>query len=695
MPRREIFACLALVLSVLVVPNGVRAAAEGSADIALNPSDPTVVPLILQTLVENPSIRIRSVDHQEFTLPLEVSSVWFSDESGNTTFVDDLSSGLLSHPREWTAVLRGALPQLGATGALVLKSSGLQGAFNLPDGRSLLTGKHEVARWSFRNQNTIGGSAPQLYVTDLSGGSSAPSVSELIPPPDPPESPSSAHSMAMSKHIWKPTENSMTFPLDPVNVVFYQNPYVAVFSWGMLQNHGWIEGVCGSTEYLYIYDARHGGTDGWKAQRDNYGKEDSVCIDERYHARSYLSSTGDSHTPGFQDYIPLPAHWECDWHSFDCVNPQRGQDQLLGDIIGDYRVRTFWTWQLADNKDCRTCERWNGWIDMYRLSEVSSTDPCGGNKPQIFQTSVTVSWSTYQYKTLEWRCVTGGGGGGGSPYYAAWDGEKFVPENNILPGGENRSGDVTDYFLPATTPVGVKKTYAVQVQEFEGEHTYLDYVKMYGVAYRGAAELVADSYGNILSLTDPQGPITAIDSQGRDVRQFLLKRNDGLFLEGAAGYWVDLKFRPAAVSIAKLVMNLDALKTSMHVQVQDPNGSWSLVDIKHPRVRWALEVTNLTRFLSWMGKDLTVRLYWTDVHKLDWAALDASPDERLSLVELRLVSAVHSGFGDVMESLSANDGIYAETLPGQTITLTFGADTSAGYSRIIFVIIGRVEKVTG
>lgn len=107
---------------------------------------------------------------------------------------------------------------------------------------------------------------------------------------------------------------------------------------------------------------------------------------------------------------------------------------------------------------------------------------------------------------------------------------------------------------------------------------------------------------------------------------------------------------------------------------------------------WAKPKTDLSRFLSLIGETLVLRLYWTAFHKLDWVALDTTQNVKVVRTELSLISAFHSAYGDVLQKLVAVDSVYAETLPGQQITLVFRLVGATEYKRILFVSVGHIVK---
>lgn len=79
----------------------------------------------------------------------------------------------------------------------------------------------------------------------------------------------------------------------------------------------WIPGVfCqGSTQWMYVWDARHGGSDSWRAQ--SYGLQpvqDHCTRSPRFHMRVFNGGY-DNHPGGYQEYSFGAAHWEDTSHN--------------------------------------------------------------------------------------------------------------------------------------------------------------------------------------------------------------------------------------------------------------------------------------------------------------------------------------------------------------------------------------------
>ena len=191
--------------------------------------------------------------------------------------------------------------------------------------------------------------------------------------------------------------------------------------------------------------------------------------------------------------------------------------------------------------------------------------------------------------------------------------------------------------------------------------------------------------GEILTYTSPHPPVSAINNEKKDVND-LLSSADGDYYEGYNGSYITLNFgdKLDVGKGAKLVLRTDmfAVKTSIHVQVQDKKGKWKDVTSFVPRAYWSTDIIDMSDYLPDARGNLKVRLYFTANHKVDFVGLDTSPQSRSTVQQAQLVSAVHSKnsdptvYGESMENdvkskLLYGDGAYAELMPYEQIKLAF------------------------
>jgi hypothetical protein len=282
---------------------------------------------------------------------------------------------------------------------------------------------------------------------------------------------------------------------------------------------------------------------------------------------------------------------------------------------------------------------------------------------------------------------TTSGGGGGCPYVSVWNDMQYLLDNNVMPSSESTTGDVVDYYLlqqPLVT--NEEGLYSLLLSEFEEEHSFFDKVQLLAVDHSSNVSVAVSPSGEILTYTNPHPPVSAITNEKKDVKD-LLSSVDGDYYEGCNGSYIILNFGDEldVSKGAKLVLRTDmfAVKTSIHVQVQDKKGKWNDVTSFIPRAYWSTDIIDMSNYLPDSRGSLKVRLYFTANHKIDFVGLDTSPQSLITVQQAQLVSAMHSKNGDptvyggtsesdVKSKLLYDDSAYAELMPYEQIKLAFG-----------------------
>ena len=284
--------------------------------------------------------------------------------------------------------------------------------------------------------------------------------------------------------------------------------------------------------------------------------------------------------------------------------------------------------------------------------------------------------------------------GSGCPYVSTWNGSTFVLDDNLLLMSQD-GADVTDYYvLHQSLAQREDGTYLLMLSEFESEHSYFDYAQLLAVDHPSNVNVAVSPYGEILTYINPHPPASAIDNNNRNVKS-LLGSIDGSYYEGYNGSYITLNFGELGVSEgAKLVLRADAAKYSIHIQVRDGSGDWSMVVTIIPRVYWSTEIVDLSDYLPDAEGSLKVRLYFTANHKIDFVGLDISPQSTINTQQGQLISAIQSVNGNVTDSLLYNDAIYTELVPGQNIQLTFALPQQISEARTYIIVVeGRYYTI--
>ncbi len=266
------------------------------------------------------------------------------------------------------------------------------------------------------------------------------------------------------------------------------------------------------------------------------------------------------------------------------------------------------------------------------------------------------------------------GSGGGSPFAWVWNGGSYVIDDDIIPAGMLSTQDVVDYYkLQQPLQSSQDGTLPLLVNEFESNMDYLDQVKLLAVDHLSNVSLAVSPTGQFLTYSSPIPTFSAKLQNGTDVTT-LVNTIDGKYFEGYAGDSVVAKFSGIHTKNGVRLLLRSDMKScgcSILVQTLAVNGTWLTRSTIHPRALWSMDVVDLGSYLPDGQNDFKVRLYFTAHHKLDFVALDTTPQTSVSVHEAALQSAVHSLDGDVLGKLSNKDGVYAVLTPGQQIALSF------------------------
>ena len=375
------------------------------------------------------------------------------------------------------------------------------------------------------------------------------------------------------------------------------------------------------------------------------------------------------------------------------------------------------TWSSSGTYYVKVCAEdtygaWSSWsnpltvaihIPILSISASSggTTNPSPGTYSYDYGTSVTVTATPYSGYVFSYWSLDGtssysnpitvtmnsdhtltayfrySGGGWYCPYVYTWAGQQYIMDNNLLPASETSNGaDIEDYYMleqPLVPMYQVTRhsVYSLQIREFD-EHDYFDQVKLFAVDHSSNVNVAVSPYGEILTYSNPESPITASDDGNFDVLS-LLTSVDENYYQGYNGSYVTLTFAPTDVSSGvKLVIREDTMiKCPIYVQVLNATEDWNTVATFHTRTYWATDIINMTDYLPDANGDLKVRLCFVSNSKIDYVGLDTTPQASVKTYEANLISAVHSTQGNVKPLLMENDQTYAELTPGQRIQLTF------------------------
>jgi hypothetical protein len=280
--------------------------------------------------------------------------------------------------------------------------------------------------------------------------------------------------------------------------------------------------------------------------------------------------------------------------------------------------------------------------------------------------------------------------GGGCPYAAPWNGQDYVPENNLLMTSERfwptGGTDVDDYYH-FINPIAPKENhYSVAITEFENEQSFLDSFSLITVDHARRTKIAVDPHGNILTFRHPRAPHSAVDGNGNNVKQLIKRMDDEKSFLGFPGDSIVIQFPRILREQAKLVLRADAAKLSIHVQLLNEVGEWYTIEEVHPRAyQLNNEIVDLSDHVIF-GQPLKVRLFWTDMHYLDFVGIDTSAPVPVSINTVSLASAVDATGNDITSLLAIDDGQYAELIPGESLYLNFPTTPQSDFGHRDFVL---------
>jgi fibronectin type 3 domain-containing protein len=310
------------------------------------------------------------------------------------------------------------------------------------------------------------------------------------------------------------------------------------------------------------------------------------------------------------------------------------------------------------------------------------------------------------------KCATtqsdGGGGddGGGCPFVYTWDGGDWLADNNLLPTSEDATRtatDVTDYYLLRRPLEAYRSEYRLQIREFEKEHTWIDQVKLKAVDHDPDVKVGVTPDGRILTYARVRPPLKVTDGQGVDCTE-ILETEDHIFFEGQKGDELTLTFGPIPEkkksNKAVLILSSQAPEPVFSTQTKDK----ILVGAEDGDVKdvtagvmfrhyMATQIIDATPWMS-TNEEWDMTLQWQVPYYLDWVGLSTNRQREVTTYVLSPLRGEHSNGDEVMEALLAEDGTYAELVPGQTIEIAFPSqrESSDLVRDFVFVCRGHYIK---
>ncbi|MEM4308381.1 MAG: PKD domain-containing protein [Thermoplasmata archaeon] len=273
---------------------------------------------------------------------------------------------------------------------------------------------------------------------------------------------------------------------------------------------------------------------------------------------------------------------------------------------------------------------------------------------------------------------------GGCPYISTFDGNDFNLDNNLLPQSETpfrEDVDVTDYYLLQTQPLLSNNTYQLKLSEMENAHSLIDKFQVYAVDHHSNIKIGLTTNGEIRSYIAPEPPLSAMDNYGVNQTAKVIAE-DNLWFEGNHREALVLEFNNPNLGTQRLVIKHSTMgstyipqsvyppvKESILVQYLSEENTWWNLTIIPTRNLWSTTIVDLPQNAS--HEKLFVKLYFLNLHKIDFVGLDSSVNADISVTELPLLSAMSSLHGNITEKIMQRDYRYAEVSGDGDILLSY------------------------
>ena len=304
------------------------------------------------------------------------------------------------------------------------------------------------------------------------------------------------------------------------------------------------------------------------------------------------------------------------------------------------------------------------------------------------------------------------------PFVYAYDGHEYRFVGEAYGGAIFAPLERDDYLpLPMIQPQG--QQYRLKISNELQERQYTNLAELWVVAHPATTQVLLDQHGGVHTIVRPQAALRAVSLAGIDCAPQLAAADHDVFLfnekmTGPAVRSLTLTFqKPAAARTAKLVLRaknslwLDYLYGEFAKKFGSYYTEWALKEKQLPAATinqwmrdqgmplkvyvetvqgWQL-IENIPLVGPLAARDLVVPLDLTNVAagpmrvkleagfmfwEVDYAALDASPDQPTTLEKCRPQTAPDEHGLDQRDNLAADDGQYLQQLhPGMEVTLNY------------------------
>lgn len=282
---------------------------------------------------------------------------------------------------------------------------------------------------------------------------------------------------------------------------------------------------------------------------------------------------------------------------------------------------------------------------------------------------------------------------GGCPTIAFEENGVIENENTILTKSVISQKDVTDYYLIQKEFNKTDKEKKFIIHEPEEEHTYLDQIELLEVKVNPNEYVAVTENGEVISYKLSKKGIEFINGNKDDLENTLSSIDDNVtdFSSGDS-----------------LLINSESLSASLNnedmyllfVGIKPPIKEQSVAELTTSDLNESAESTQLyarpnkSVFGVKLGKKLsnTMKIKFHQNVEVDFISV-VKNEKTAKVDKLKLIEAVHSENGKVIEQLSAVDEKYSEILPGEKISFVFESKNNTD-EKVSYILksVGRYEE---
>lgn len=286
------------------------------------------------------------------------------------------------------------------------------------------------------------------------------------------------------------------------------------------------------------------------------------------------------------------------------------------------------------------------------------------------------------------RIETSSGGcccGGCCPFVYVWDGLEYMKDNNILPGSENlglTEKEITDYYVLQAEPKIEGGKIKIRIREDENELSWFNDFKLLTVEHPKGYRIGVTPGGELVSYKEPKPPISCTDKNGKDCLELVSNtnwRHPEKFYITHAGDVLEIYFGKIQGENLKFIIvdpedkePFDVAYKSILIYLHIANTEVK-VDVLHAREKFYPDVVDLTHYLPQIESELTIKLKFTQGHKIAFVGIDTP--EALDLNSTtnicNFIKAQHTELGDITQKMKNGSLSSIKLVPNQEIDLTF------------------------